>query len=133
MKKSLVASLLIVILLSSCGGNARSGSTQPAITQVSTNPLNCTDAASFVADVTVQDNANFKPGDGVHKVWRVKNTGTCAWNAQYALKFAAGNQMGAPASTALSETRPGDTLDISADLTAPGKDGTYRADFELHN
>jgi uncharacterized protein YkwD len=132
MKKSFVASLLVFILLSSCGGNAGAGGTQTP-TQAAVNPSNCTDAASFVADVTVPDNANFKPGDGVHKVWRVKNTGTCAWNAQYALKFASGNQMGGPASTPLSETKPGDTLDISADMTAPSKDGTYRADFELHN
>ncbi len=102
-------------------------------TPAPTNLANCTDAASFVADVTVPDNTNFNHGDVIHKVWRVRNSGTCAWNSQYTLVFATGDQMGAPDSTPLNATQPGDTLDIAVDMVAPPEDGTYRADFEIDN
>jgi uncharacterized protein YkwD len=160
MKKLLYASLLIIFLLSACAGNATPAATvvpstqtptaqvfvtqipasQLPPTQVSataepivTNPAGCTDSASFVEDVTVPDNTNFNHGDVIHKVWRVKNSGSCAWNSQYTLVFASGNQMDAPDSTPLSTTKPGDTLDIAIDMVAPAEDGTYRGDFEIQN
>ena len=108
-------------------------SPQVPLTQTPANASGCTDSASFVADVTVPDNTNFNKGDVIHKVWRVKNTGTCTWNTQYALVFASGDQMDAPASTPLSATQPGKTLDIAVDLVAPSEDNSYRADFELEN
>ncbi len=160
MKKLLYASLLMIFLLSACAGNASPVATvvpptqtpaaQVFITQVPasqlpptqvsataepivTNPAGCTDSASFVEDVTVPDNTNFNHGDVIHKVWRVKNSGSCAWNSQYTLVFASGNQMDAPDSTPLSTTKPGDTLDIAIDMVAPAEDGTYRGDFEIQN
>jgi uncharacterized protein YkwD len=160
MKKLLYISLLMIFLLSACAGNAASTATvvpstqtpaaQVFVTQVPslqlpptqapataqpvvTNPPGCTDSASFVADVTVPDHTNFNHGDVIHKVWRVKNSGTCAWNSQYTLVFASGNQMDAPDSTQLSATQPGDTLDIAVDMVAPAEDGAYRGDFEIQN
>ncbi len=158
MRKLFYASLLMFFLLSACGGNATPAATvapsqvpttQAFVTQVPasqpptqvpatdqpvvTNPPGCTDSASFVADVTVPDNTNFNHGDAIHKVWRVKNSGTCAWNSQYTLVFATGDQMDAPDSTPLSATQPGDTLDIAVDMKAPAEDGAYRADFEIDN
>lgn len=97
------------------------------------NLSNCTDAASFVADLTVPDNTNFNHGDVIRKVWRMKNSGTCAWNSQYTLVFASGDQMDTTNSTPLNATQPGGTLDIAVDMVAPPEDGAYRADFEIHN
>jgi len=102
-------------------------------TPAPTNSADCIDAASFVADVTVPDNTNFNHGDVIHKVWRVKNSGTCAWNSQYTLVFSSGDQMDAPDSTPLTATQPGATLDIAIDMKAPAEDGAYRADFEIQN
>ncbi len=161
MKKLFYLNLLIVLLLSACAGNAtpvataippstQAPTTQVFVTQVPasqlpptqvpatvqpvvTNPSGCTNSASFVADVTVPDNTNFNKGDAIHKVWRVQNSGTCAWNPQYTLVFASGDQMDAPDSTPLSVTKPGDTLDIAIDMVAPAEDGTYRGDFEIQN
>jgi len=154
MKKLPGIVLLMAFLLSACGAAATAtqppptqvpppGSPQtqvPAVpatvapaTQIPTNVSGCTDSASFIEDVTVPDNTNFNKGDVIHKVWRVENTGTCAWNAQYALVFASGDQMDAPASTPLSATQPGKTLDIAVSLVAPSEDDSYRADFELEN
>ena len=160
MKKLLYTSLLMIFLLSACAGNATPVATvvpsiqtpaaQVFITQapasqlpptqapataepIVTNPPGCTDSASFVEDVTVPDHTNFNQGDVIHKVWRVKNTGTCAWNAQYTLVFSSGDEMSAHSSTPLSATQPGDTLDIALDLVAPKENGSYRGDFEIDN
>jgi uncharacterized protein YkwD len=134
MKSLFFTSLLVCVLVAGCASQAGTATTAPTSTQgSSTNPANCTDSAAFVADVTVPDGTNFNHGDAIHKVWRVKNTGTCTWSTAYNLVFASGDRMSAPASTALSETKPGDTVDIAVDLTAPYQDAAYRADFELHN
>ena len=93
----------------------------------------CTDSAGFVADVTVPDNTNLKQGTGFVKTWRIRNTGTCAWNANYALIFTNGNQMGSPTSVPFPATAPGETMDLSVPLVAPASDGAYTAKYELHD
>ena len=147
MKKVFYASLLMAFLLSACAGNVTPAATESPATKAPAtkapaaqvpptaivNPPNCTDSAAFVADVTVPDNTNLKQGESFNKIWRVKNTGTCTWTDQYTLTFYDGDQMGAPESLPLGVTRPGDTLDIAVDMTAPDKDAIYRADFEMHN
>ena len=42
-------------------------------------------AATFVADVTIPDGTYINPGASFTKIWRLKNTGTCAWTTQFAL------------------------------------------------
>ena len=41
------------------------------------DPGGCTLNASWVADVTVPDNTEFAPSTTFHKVWHVRNSGTC--------------------------------------------------------
>ncbi len=94
-------------------------------------PRNCTDNAKFVADVAVQDNDQFEPGEKIHKIWRVQNSGDCAWNSAYTLVFLKGSQMGAPDEMPLTDTAPGAVLDIAVDMTAPETNSAYRADFEI--
>jgi hypothetical protein len=87
--------------------------------------------AQFVADVTVPDGTNYAPGSVFKKTWRLKNIGTCAWS-DVSLIFESGQQMGAPASAALPATvNPGQTVDISVDLTAPSSAGNYFGFFKL--
>src|SRR5207244_11620966 len=61
----------------------------------------CINNAHFVADVTVPDGTEFMPGQPIDKQWRVKNTGTCDWGADYRLVLVSGNAMGAPSEGAL--------------------------------
>jgi uncharacterized protein YkwD len=155
MKKSFTVVLVIVFFLSACGGNSKPApatstpaavpptapagnpsqavptNTAPAV--VPTNPPDCTDSASFVADVTVPDNTPFTASEPFTKTWRIENNGTCAWNANYSLVFSNGEQMDAPASTPLAYTPPGETLDISVDLISPAKNGAFVSNFELRN
>ncbi len=93
----------------------------------------CTDSASFVADVTIPDYSHFDPRETFTKTWRVKNTGTCTWTTEYKAAYSSGNNLGAPLSIPLAETAPGATLDISADMAAPGSDGKYQTFYELTN
>lgn len=143
--------ILLVFLLSACTTNktaappaitatpkpvsssATPNSVSPTKTSATADSTNCTDSAAFISDITVPDNANFAQNKTFTKTWRVKNTGSCTWTDQYTLTFLSGAQMGAPDSTPLSATKPGATLDISIEMTAPTKDNAYRADFELRN
>ena len=83
--------------------------------------------AQFIADVTVPDGTNYVPGTAFQKTWRLKNIGTCAWSgADVSLIFDSGEQMGAPASSALPTTvNPGQTVDITVNMTAPSSAGHY--------
>ena len=83
--------------------------------------------AQFVADVTVPDGTSYAPGTAFKKTWRLKNIGTCAWNSSdVSLIFDSGEKMGAPTSSALPTTvNPGQTVDITVDMTAPSSAGHY--------
>jgi hypothetical protein len=94
----------------------------------------CTDRAEFIADVTVPDGADFTPGQTFVKTWRLRNTGTCTWTSSYDLVFDHGDAMGGPASQALPGlVHPGETIDLSLNLTAPGTVGGYQGYWLLRN
>jgi uncharacterized protein YkwD len=144
--------LILVVLLATCSP-APTGSPVPTIVPTPTvsfeptspvsdptTPLplptvqiGCKDSALYVKDVTIPDNTRLLAGEVFTKTWRLRNTGTCTWNIRYALVFVGGEQMGAKVITPLTETPPGETLDISVNLVAPAKEGAYTALFELRN
>jgi hypothetical protein len=93
-----------------------------------------TDIVEFVADVTVPDGTDFEPGEAFVKTWQVRNAGTATWTTEYDLIFVSGEQMGGPAEVPLpGVVPPGQTVDISVDLAAPGAVGTYTGFWMLRN
>ena len=96
-------------------------------------PTPCTDSASLQADVTYPDNSPVEGGKTFHKVWRLVNTGTCTWNANYTLVFATGANMNGPASIPLQTTLPNGTVDVSVDLTAPTAPGSFTDVYQLND
>lgn len=81
--------------------------------------------AQFVADVTVPDGTKFEPNATFKKTWRLRNIGSCAWNG-VTMVFDSGTQMGGPASVPVtSGILPGQTVDVSVNLTAPATAGRY--------
>lgn len=161
MKRRALINLLMVIGLVACGTkptsnpnstSASGAATLPGTASVTKPPVangpatdgaptspavpvsDCVASASFVADVTVQDNTLFEPGEKFKKIWRIKNTGTCTWSENYILVFAQGDRMNAPDSVPLKTTAPGETLDIAVTLKAPTEDTVThaRGDFEIH-
>ncbi len=128
------AVLLILVLVASSlvAGAAAPG--PAASTSILSAP--CTYRAAFVADVTVLDNTAMPPNTAFMKVWRLRNTGTCAWGPGKpvdALAFAGGSQLGAPAIAPLTAViNAGQVSDVAVTLMTPAAAGTYRSEWKLH-
>ena len=92
------------------------------------------DAAGFVTDVTIPDGTSFPANTKFIKTWRLKNTGICTWTTSYAVVYIDGVAMGAPASFNLpGSVPPGETVDISIELTTPANTGSFKGNFKLRN
>jgi len=96
-------------------------------------PVPC-NAVSFQADLTIQDGTVFAPNADFTKSWRLKNIGSCNWTTSYDLVFVEGSRMDGKKVLALPEKiRPGETLDISIELTSPANAGDYRGYWMLRS
>ena len=106
----------------------------PCATDGGDNP-NCTYRAAFVADVTVPDHSEVIAGSHFNKIWRVRNTGTCAWgpgHALHSLTWVGGTQMGAPSSVEINRiVNPGSPVDLSVPMVAPTLAGRYLSEWKL--
>ncbi|MBQ4512104.1 MAG: hypothetical protein II969_03860, partial [Anaerolineaceae bacterium] len=92
----------------------------------------CTNIAEFIEDVTVPDGMVFDPGESFTKVWRLKNTGTCTWNRSYRVVSSGLFHMGGSQYAYLTgNVEPGETVDISMDLTAPVVYGDFKSEYLL--
>ena len=96
-------------------------------------PGGCTLNGAYVADVTAPDNTAFDPGVTFAKVWRLRNSGTCAWEAGTQLVFVSGERMDGPAAVDLPAVTPGSTTDVSVTLVTPDEPGTYRSTWQLQS
>jgi len=92
------------------------------------------DWAQFVADVTVPDGTIYAPGTAFQKTWRLKNIGSCTWTTSYALVFDSGERFGAPATINFPiSVAPGQTVDLSVNMTAPSLAGNFYSYWKLRN
>lgn len=105
----------------------------PKVTPTSTE-IPC-DLAGFVKDVTIIDGTEMTPGEVFTKTWQVRNEGSCTWTSGYELVFDEGDIMGgaSPQQLTSSPVSPGDTLDVSVELTAPDSTGTHRGVWHIRN
>lgn len=95
-------------------------------------PTQSCDLAQFIKDVTVPDGTEYKPNETFTKTWQLKNIGTCTWSG-YTLVFDAGDSMAGPASVSIGTVSPGQEVNVSVDLKAPGTDGTYTGYWRIKN
>lgn len=92
------------------------------------------DKGTYVADITYPDNTSVDSGTTFTKTWQLKNIGSCSWTTAYALVFAGGDSMSGPAAQALTaNVDPGQTVNVSVNLTAPAANGTYTGNWSLRN
>ena len=64
--------------------------------------------------------------------WRIRNTGTCPWDASYRFGFLGGERLSGPRSLTLGESvAPGREVELSVNLIAPDVAGTYQAQWRL--
>ena len=105
----------------------------PTITPTPVPPIPC-DWVGFVKDVTVPDGTILEPDEDFRKTWRLKNIGTCTWTNNYALVFVSGNRMTGDNVTPFKvSVQPGQTIDVSIDLTAPLQVGKHTGYWALRN
>ncbi len=106
----------------------------PAAEGQPTAEKDCTDLATFQADITVQDNEVLPPTFVFTKTWQLENSGTCTWGDGYALVHAYGDLIGAPAEIPLQqEVPPTSTVQLSVPMVAPDLNGTYLSEWMLRN
>jgi hypothetical protein len=97
-------------------------------------PLPEGDRGEFVDDVTVPDGKTYAPGERFTKTWRLLNTGSTTWTTEYSVIYISGALMEAAPSTPLpNAVAPGETVDVSVELTAPKDAGSYTGYWKLRN
>lgn len=85
-------------------------------------------------DATIDDDTQMQPGQAFTKTWRLYNAGTCTWTKSYAVVYAYGDLMGAQQVVPLKgNVEPGQTVEVSVDMVAPGTSGTYQGNWKLRN
>jgi hypothetical protein len=93
--------------------------------------------ATFVTDVTIPDNTVMVPGQVFAKTWRIRNAGTCSWNSSYLLLFDHGDGLGVTSGYTQQLTsgvvNPGQSLDITVNMTAPATSGTYTGYWRMRD
>ena len=103
--------------------------TQPLATSGSI--VNACYGLAFVSDVTIPDNTAVAPGQTFTKTWKVKNSGTCAWDAGFKFAFTGGNAMNGIAYTLPSSVAAGAVVDISIAMTAPTTAGKVQSNWRM--
>jgi hypothetical protein len=73
------------------------------------------------------------PGESLDKRWLVENSGSCNWDASYALQLVAGPELDVPETQALYPARSGSTATIRIIFTAPSEPSTYRSAWQAYN
>jgi hypothetical protein len=94
----------------------------------------CTDKALFNTDVTIPDGTVIAGGESFTKTWQLRNIGSCSWDEEYSLVFIEGDSLDGLELVPLSlEVNPGDDVQLSVLLSAPGEPGTYQGAWKLRN
>ena len=114
-------------------GISRPAATAVPIATIAPAASNCVNAMSYVADVTVKDGQNYNPNASFRKTWRVYNNGSCTWDSNYYLDFASGDRMNAKSARVPGTVKPGQTVDISVDMTAPNRAGNYKGYWQMRS
>ena len=103
----------------------------PLATTIVANPTSSCNMMAYVNDVTIPDNTPMTPGQTFTKTWKVKNSGTCAWEAGYKFAFTGGDAMSGQTYT-LTESVPANAqVELSVPMTAPNKTGSIRGNWRM--
>jgi hypothetical protein len=95
------------------------------------NEPNCTNVATYIADITIPRDLDVPANATFNKTWRVQNMGTCTWSAAYQLRTQTGILLPVQ-DPVVPFTLPGDIVDISVTYYAPSDPGTYQETWQLN-
>lgn len=90
-------------------------------------------SSRYITDVTIPDDSPIVSGTQFIKTWRMENNGDTPWGAGYHLVFLRGTAMTPTTKQPVPSAAPGQQVDISIALTAPGQPGTYFGDWKLQD
>ena len=96
------------------------------------------DIAHFVSE-NYPDGTKVDKGATFTKTWKLQNNGSTIWTTDYSLVLTnsshpLGKNLSEPYSIKLPESvSPGETVEISANFTAPDSDGIYEVHYRLNN
>jgi hypothetical protein len=118
-------------LATNTSGIPVTGTTPGAGTTTGTGTTGSCYGLTFVSDVSIPDNTQMDPGESFTKTWKVKNAGSCAWDAGFKFQSTGGDAMGATTFTLPTSVAAGATYDISVPMTAPDTTGTARGNWRM--
>jgi len=84
-------------------------------------------------DVNYPDNTVVSPGEEFTKTWKIKNTGSCAWDDGYVLVYSYGEKMDGVFVPFTSVIAPGEETEVSVTFKAPDLAGTYFSVWTMQN
>lgn len=85
-------------------------------------------------DVTVPDGTIMTPGQEFVKTWKIKNIGSCTWDAGYKLIFSYGDdELNGTAQPLAAAIAPGEEVEVSVQLKAPDLPGRYFSAWTMQN
>lgn len=87
--------------------------------------------AKMIADATIPDGFSMPPNLPFTKVWRIKNVGSCTWDASYSFIFVSGDRMQGKSEPFTTPVPPGMTTDITINLISPKEPGNFRGNWML--
>jgi len=105
--------------------------TAPTTAGVTSVPTSSCYGLTAVKDVTIPDNTSMTSGQTFTKTWRVRNSGTCAWDVGFSLVFAGGEAMGGTSFVLTAPVAAGAEVELSIPMSAPAKTGTLRGDWRM--
>ncbi len=87
----------------------------------------------FVSDVTLPDHSVLQVGHKAKKVWRIRNTGTTVWGDGYTLRHVRNENLADKGRFPLPRVQPGQSVDVSIDITAPEVPGEHKTSWRPFN
>jgi hypothetical protein len=89
--------------------------------------IHCINDLLYIEDMTYPDGTTVKAGTSIIKQWRVKNNGSCNWDARYKFRWISGDNFGSEFETVLFPAKAGTEAIIQVDIKVSDQTGTYQA------
>jgi hypothetical protein len=127
---------LAVVALSAAGDLLARSAVVVEVAEARSEPLVakvCEPGVTFLSDVTLPAGTVLAPGARVEKVWKVLNSGSCAWGLGYELVRLNGSGIIAPAASPLPPTEPGEETSLAVIAWAPEVTGTHTANWRFRS
>jgi len=141
LRSSLVA--LVLIVLAACNYPGWRDARRPAPVESPTSPSLATlptpQASDCLEELTVLSESGYadaspaSAGVIVERIWRVRNSGTCAWTTAYTLVPVEGISFGLDPIPLSGPVAPGEETDLRLEITAPADPGLHAGGWALRS